>query len=79
VAVLLTGMGSDGAHGLADLRRRGWHTIAQDEATCVVYGMPRAAATLRAACEVLPLPQIAAVVTAALSGPPATSPPSPRR
>lgn len=58
VAVLLTGMGSDGARGLAKLRQRGWHTIAQDQATSVVYGMPRAAAELNAAVEVLPLPQI---------------------
>lgn len=55
VAVLLTGMGTDGAAGLGKLRDRGWHTIAQDEATCVVYGMPRAAVELKAAREVLPL------------------------
>ncbi len=44
VAVLLTGMGRDGAAGLLRLRLNGWCTIAQDEATSVVYGMPRAAA-----------------------------------
>jgi two-component system response regulator WspF len=49
VAVLLTGMGRDGAAGLLRLRRRRWHTIAQDEASSVVYGMPRAAAELGAA------------------------------
>jgi two-component system response regulator WspF len=58
VAVLLTGMGSDGALGLLRLRGLGWHTIAQDQASCVVYGMPKAAADRRAACQVLPLAQI---------------------
>ncbi|HUQ03994.1 MAG TPA: chemotaxis protein CheB [Kofleriaceae bacterium] len=58
VAVLLTGMGRDGAQGLAQLRAAGWRTIAQDEATSVVYGMPKAAAELKAAAHVLPLPQI---------------------
>jgi chemotaxis response regulator CheB len=62
VAVLLTGMGSDGAMGLARLREAGWDTIAQDQATCVVYGMPKAAAELKAAGTVLPLPQIAAAI-----------------
>ena len=51
-------MGSDGARGLLQLRRLGWHTITQDQASCVVYGMPRAAADLRAACQVLPLAKI---------------------
>ena len=55
VAVLLTGMGRDGAEGLLALRRCGWHTLAQDEATSVVYGMPRAAAELHAAEKILPL------------------------
>jgi two-component system, chemotaxis family, response regulator WspF len=58
IAVLLTGMGSDGSRGLLQLRQLGWHTIAQDEATCVVYGMPKSAADLRAACQILPLPLI---------------------
>ena len=58
VAVLLTGMGTDGGLGLLKLRQLGWHTIAQDEASCVVYGMPRAAAELRAASQVLPLDHI---------------------
>jgi two-component system response regulator WspF len=55
VAVLLTGMGADGARGLAALRRPGWLTIAQDEQSSVVYGMPRAAAEMHAAGLVLPL------------------------
>jgi two-component system response regulator WspF len=66
VAVLLTGMGSDGARGLGVLKRAGWHTVAQDKATSVVYGMPRAAADLGAASEVLPLPQIGPAVRARL-------------
>lgn len=57
--VLLTGMGEDGARGLKAIRDAGGMTIAQDEATCVVYGMPRAAVELGAACAVLPLHEIA--------------------
>lgn len=59
VAALLTGMGSDGAQGMAELAQAGAFTIAQDEATCVVYGMPRAAVELHAARVVLPLHDIA--------------------
>lgn len=59
IAVLLTGMGSDGAQGMLALRRAGARTIAQDEATCAVYGMPREAARLGAAEFILPLPRIA--------------------
>jgi two-component system chemotaxis response regulator CheB len=58
VACLLTGMGRDGAEGLLALRRAGGVTIAQDEATSVVYGMPREAALLGAAERILPLQQI---------------------
>lgn len=58
VAVLLTGMGRDGAAGLSALRSHGHHTLAQDEATSAVYGMPKAAAELRAATEILPLGRI---------------------
>jgi len=58
VAVLLTGMGRDGAEGLAALRRAGWYTIAQDEATSVVYGMPKAAKELGAAADVLPIGEV---------------------
>jgi two-component system response regulator WspF len=62
IAVLLTGMGSDGAQGLLLLRQLGWHTITQDQTSCVVYGMPKAAADLRAANEVLPLAQISRAI-----------------
>jgi two-component system response regulator WspF len=57
--VLLTGMGKDGARGLKALRGAGALTIAQNSASCVVYGMPRAAAELGAAVEILPLDAIA--------------------
>ncbi len=62
VGVLLTGMGRDGAEGLKALREAGAHTIAQDQATSAVYGMPKAAAQLNAAVEVLPLDQIPAAI-----------------
>lgn len=58
IACLLTGMGRDGASGLLDIRKAGGFTIAQDEASCVVYGMPREAVLLGAAASVLPLPEI---------------------
>ncbi len=58
LGVILTGMGEDGARGLLEMRKRGSFTIAQDEATSVVYGMPRAAAILGAACEVMPIDDI---------------------
>ena len=59
VAVLLTGMGRDGAEGLLKLRKSGWMTIAQDKDTSIVYGMPKAAAELKAAEKILPDEQIA--------------------
>jgi two-component system chemotaxis response regulator CheB len=62
VAVLLTGMGHDGAAGLAVLRGAGSFNIAQDEATSAVYGMPRAAIQLGAVHRVLPLPDISEAV-----------------
>ncbi|MDI9410743.1 MAG: chemotaxis-specific protein-glutamate methyltransferase CheB [Bacteroidia bacterium] len=69
VAVLLTGMGRDGAEGLRALRRAGWHTIAQDEATSVVWGMPGAAVALGAAVEVLPIQRIAQAIEIACAAP----------
>lgn len=59
VGVILTGMGADGAEGLLALRQRGAYTIAQDEATCVVFGMPKEAIRRNAAQKILPLPRIA--------------------
>jgi two-component system response regulator WspF len=58
--VLLTGMGRDGAAGLKALRENGYHTIAQDQKSCAVYGMPKAAVALNAAVEVLSVTAIAA-------------------
>ncbi|MGR3802768.1 CheB methylesterase domain-containing protein [Marinibacterium profundimaris] len=58
VAVLLTGMGRDGADGMLQIRQAGGHTIAQDEATSVVYGMPRVAFELGGVTEKLPIERI---------------------
>lgn len=59
-AILLTGMGKDGAEGLNALKLRGWHTIAQNQESCIVYGMPKAAIELNAAVQVLSLESIRA-------------------
>ena len=67
VGVLLTGMGSDGAKGLKALRTAGHHTIAQDRATSAVYGMPKAAAAISAAVEILPLDRVAPRLTELLA------------
>lgn len=55
----MTGMGDDGAQGLLEMRNAGAHTIAQDEATCVVFGMPKEAIARGAAVDVLRLERIA--------------------
>ena len=60
IGILLTGMGRDGAQGLLEMRTAGSHTIAQDEASSVVWGMPGEAVAVGAAQLVLPLPAIAA-------------------
>jgi chemotaxis response regulator CheB len=62
VGVLLTGMGSDGACGLKAMREAGFLTIAQNEATSAVYGMPKAAAQLEAASIILPLSLISSTL-----------------
>lgn len=62
LGILLTGMGRDGAQGLLAMSQAGSHTIAQDQESCVVFGMPRAAIELGAASSVLPLDQIAGSV-----------------
>ncbi len=59
VAALLTGIGRDGANGLLQIRKAGWHTIAQDQASSVIYGMPKAAHEIGAAAAVLPLADMA--------------------
>jgi two-component system chemotaxis response regulator CheB len=58
VGVILTGMGADGAEGLLAMKRAGARTIAQDEASCVVFGMPREAIEIGAVDHVLPLAKI---------------------
>ena len=68
MGVILTGMGSDGALGLRLLKRHGCFVIAQDEASCVVYGMPKAAVDAGVADVVLPLDAIASRITAAVKG-----------
>jgi two-component system chemotaxis response regulator CheB len=60
VGVILTGMGADGAEGLLAMKRAGARTMAQDEATCVVFGMPREAIQSGAVDEILPLDRIGA-------------------
>lgn len=62
IGVILTGMGRDGARGLKEIRERGGRTIAQDEASSVVWGMPREAVLMGAAHEVLPLSRIGAAL-----------------
>jgi two-component system, chemotaxis family, protein-glutamate methylesterase/glutaminase len=69
VGVLLTGMGRDGSHGLLQMRRAGARTIGQDEATSVVYGMPRTAFDLGAVEKQLPLHEIGAEILAATAAP----------
>jgi two-component system chemotaxis response regulator CheB len=67
VAVVLTGMMSDGTRGLGPLKRAGAHVLAQDEATSVVWGMPGSAVASGLVDEVLPLEQIAAGIQAAVT------------
>ncbi|MBT2300471.1 chemotaxis response regulator protein-glutamate methylesterase [Variovorax paradoxus] len=66
IGMILTGMGKDGAEGLLRMKRAGAHTLAQDEASCVVYGMPREAVALGAVDEVSPLNEISRRVLAHL-------------
>ncbi|WP_317898019.1 protein-glutamate methylesterase/protein-glutamine glutaminase [Aurantibacillus circumpalustris] len=62
MGVIMTGMGDDGAKGLLEMRESGAHTIAQDEKTCVVFGMPKEAIKLNAANEILPLNKISSYI-----------------
>jgi two-component system chemotaxis response regulator CheB len=67
IGVILTGMGRDGAAGLLDMRRAGAYTLAQDEASCIVFGMPREAIALGAADEIAPLAEMSRRVLARLA------------
>ncbi|WP_339106776.1 CheB methylesterase domain-containing protein [Roseovarius rhodophyticola] len=69
VAVLLTGMGKDGANGMALIKAAGGWTIAQDRQSCAVYGMPRAAQELGGVCETLPLRKIGDAILRAAAKP----------
>lgn len=60
IGVIMTGMGNDGAQGLLEMKQSGAKTIAQDERSCVVFGMPKEAIKLNAADKILSLDQIAA-------------------
>jgi two-component system response regulator WspF len=73
IAVVLTGMGRDGAAGLASLRSAGWFTVAQDRATSVVWGMPGAAAEIGASAKVLPVESIGPEIVARLPASPGRS------
>jgi len=68
VGVLLTGMGADGARGLKAMRDKGHYTVAQNQATSTVYGMPKAAAALGAAVDILPVQAIAPRLASVLAG-----------
>jgi two-component system chemotaxis response regulator CheB len=59
IGIILTGMGKDGANGLLEMKQAGAYTIAQDEESCIVFGMPREAILLGSVCEVLPLKDMA--------------------
>lgn len=62
IGIIMTGMGDDGAKGLLEMREAGAHTIAQDENSCIVFGMPKEAIALNAAVKVMPLEKIAGAV-----------------
>ena len=68
VGVMLTGMGADGAKGMLAMKESGAHTMAQDEASCVVYGMPKEAVKIGAVDEVLALPKIPRAIIHAFEG-----------
>ena len=72
VGVIMTGMGQDGARGLLAMRRAGATTLAQDEASCVVFGMPKSAVELGAVDHVVPLARLAETALACTHEPPAT-------
>jgi two-component system chemotaxis response regulator CheB len=64
VGVILTGMGDDGARGMLEMKQAGARTIAQDEATCIVFGMPKEAIKLNGVDKILPLQSVAGTMLA---------------
>jgi len=68
LGIIMTGMGDDGARGLREMRAAGAHTVAQDEASCVVFGMPREAIRLEAACQVAALEELPRIIRAPRPG-----------
>ena len=62
VGVILTGMGDDGARGMLELKQAGARTVAQDEATCIVFGMPKEAIRMNGVDKVLPLQSVAGAI-----------------
>ena len=68
IGIIMTGMGNDGAQGLLAMRQAGAHTIAQDKDSCVVYGMPKEAVDLGAACQILSLKAIAGIFAQSAAG-----------
>jgi len=67
MAILLTGMGKDGAKGMLKLHNAGWHTIAQDKTSSAVYGMPKAAVELKAASKILHIEEIGPAIIRAFA------------
>jgi len=67
-AIMLTGMGNDGAKAMREMKDAGSYNFVQDEASCVVFGMPKEAIAHGAADEVLPLKDIAAALMTKLNG-----------
>jgi two-component system chemotaxis response regulator CheB len=64
LGIIMTGMGDDGARGLKEMHEAGAVTVAEDESTCVVYGMPKAAVALGGVSKVLPLDAIPGAIIA---------------
>ena len=62
IGVILTGMGDDGARGMLEMKQAGAMTIAQDEATCVVFGMPKEAIKMGGVDKILPLTSVARAI-----------------
>lgn len=62
VGIIMTGMGDDGARGMLEMKESGAYNIAQDEKSCVVFGMPKEAVKLKAVDKIIPLDQIASSV-----------------